>query len=55
MKKIIIILFIVLGIIDFLYGIFYGDRISIFVGPAIVLIALYIARDMYKQQRKEKS
>jgi len=48
MKKFSIILFIVLGIIDFLYGIFYGDRISMIAGPGIVLIALYIARDMNK-------
>jgi hypothetical protein len=51
MKKFFIIIFIVLGIIDFLYGVFYGDRISIIAGPGIVLIALYIARDMNKEPK----
>jgi hypothetical protein len=55
MKKFIIILFVVLGIIDFLYGIFYGDRISIIAGAGIVLIILYIARDMNKGQKKGKT
>jgi inner membrane protein involved in colicin E2 resistance len=55
MKKFILILFIVLGIIDFLYGIFYSDRISIFAGAGIVLITLYIARDMNKEQKKGKN
>jgi inner membrane protein involved in colicin E2 resistance len=54
MKKYILILFIVLGIIDFLYGIFSGDRISIIAGAGIVLITLYIARDMNKGQKKGK-
>ncbi len=36
MKKVILILLIVLGIADFLYGIFYQDRISIIAGAGIV-------------------
>jgi inner membrane protein involved in colicin E2 resistance len=44
MKKVILILLIVLGIADFLYGIFYQDRISIIAGAGIVLIALYITK-----------
>jgi hypothetical protein len=54
MKKYILILFIVLGVADFLYGIFYEDRISIIAGAGIVLITLYLARDMKKKQNKGK-
>ena len=53
MKKFILILLIVLGIADFLYGIFYGDRISIIAGAGIVLVTLYIARDKNKGRRKD--
>jgi inner membrane protein involved in colicin E2 resistance len=52
MKKVILILLIVLGIADFLYGIFYQDRISIIAGAGIVLIALYITRNLKKDQKK---
>ena len=54
MKKYILILLIVLGIADFLYGIFYKDRISIIAGAGIVLITLYIARDTKKEKKKVK-
>jgi len=54
MKKVILILLILLGAGDFLYGIFYGDRISIFAGAGIVLVTVYIARDMNKGRKKGK-
>lgn len=55
MKIFIIVIFIVLGVADFLYGVIYGDRISIIAGIGIVLITLYIARDMKKDRKKGKN
>jgi len=54
MKKVILIFFMLLGVVDFLYGIFCKDRISIIAGAGIVLITLYIARDMKRGQKKGK-
>ena len=42
MKKFVLPFFIVLGVLDFLYGIAFGDRISLIAGGAIVAISLYI-------------
>jgi hypothetical protein len=42
MKKFVIPFFIVLGALDFLYGVIVGDRISLVAGAAIVAITLYI-------------
>jgi len=42
MKKYIIPFFIVLGALDFLYGVALGDRISMIAGGAIVAITVYI-------------
>jgi hypothetical protein len=44
MKKLVIPFFIVLGALDFLYGVIFGDRISIIAGGAIVAITLYILK-----------
>jgi hypothetical protein len=42
MKKFVIPFFIVLGALDFLYGVAFGDRISMIAGGAIVAITVYI-------------
>ena len=48
MKKLIIPFFIVLGAFDFLYGVIFGDRISMIAGGAIVAITLYILKTKNK-------
>jgi hypothetical protein len=42
MKRTVLIFFIVLGALDFTYGVVTGDRISIIAGGAIVVITVYI-------------
>jgi len=42
MKTFALTFFILLGALDFVYGVAAGDRISIIAGGAIVAIALYI-------------
>ena len=42
MRNAALIFFIVLGVLDFLYGIVAGDRISLIAGSAIVGITVYI-------------
>jgi len=42
MKKIILPVLIVLGALDFVYGVASGDRISMIAGGAIVAIGIYI-------------
>jgi hypothetical protein len=42
MKIFFLILFIVLGALDFLYGLLYKDQLSIVAGFAIVVISVYI-------------
>jgi len=42
MKKFFLPFFIVLGALDFVYGVVTGDRISIIAGGAIVAIIIYI-------------
>ena len=44
MKKFILPFFVVLGALDFLYGVAFGDRISMIAGAAIVAITLYILK-----------
>ncbi|MBN2398429.1 MAG: hypothetical protein JXI32_08605 [Deltaproteobacteria bacterium] len=44
MSKSFLIFFILLGAGDFLYGIFSSDRISIFIGAVIIVLATYVAR-----------
>ena len=44
MKKVVIAFFLILGILDFLYGIFFRDNVSIIAGAAIVAITIYIVR-----------
>jgi len=34
--------FIVLGILDIIYGLLMDDRISLLMGPALIVIAVYI-------------
>ncbi len=48
MKKFVIPFFIVLGALDFLYGVIYGDRISVIAGGAIVAITLYMLKNKKK-------
>jgi hypothetical protein len=42
MKPFFLIFFIVLGALDFLYGVLYKDQLSIIAGGAIVAITVYI-------------
>ena len=44
MNKYVFVFFIVFGLIDFLYGIFYHDQISLVVGPVIIAITVYMAK-----------
>ena len=44
MKKFVIPFFIVLGVLDFLYGAIFCDKISMLAGAAIVAITLYILK-----------
>jgi hypothetical protein len=51
MKIFFLIFFIVLGALDFLYGLLYKDQLSIMAGGAIVVIAVFI----WKKKKKEGS
>ena len=42
MKPFFLIFFIVLGALDFLYGVLYEDQLSVIAGGAIVAITVYI-------------
>jgi len=42
MKKFILPLFVVMGALDFVYGVAFGDRISMIAGGAIAAITIYI-------------
>ncbi|MGB8426782.1 MAG: LPXTG cell wall anchor domain-containing protein [Desulfobacterales bacterium] len=45
MKKLLLpLVFAALGLLDFLYGLYRGDRVSILVGLVMVGIAVYIIR-----------
>ena len=44
MKKFAILFFMLLGGIDFVYGVIVGDKISIIAGAAIVAISVYILK-----------
>ena len=44
MKPFFLIFFVVLGALDFLYGVLYKDQLSIVAGGAIVAITVYIWR-----------
>ena len=35
--------FIILGVLDIVYGLLMNDRISLFMGPILILIAVYLA------------
>jgi hypothetical protein len=43
MWKIAPVIFIVLGILDIIYGLLMNDRISLLMGPILIVIAVYIA------------
>jgi hypothetical protein len=51
MKIFFLIFFIVLGALDFLYGLLYKDQLSIMAGGAIVVITVFI----WKKKKKEGS
>ena len=51
MKIFFLIFFIVLGALDFLYGLLYKDQLSIMAGGAIVVITIFI----WKKKKKEGS
>jgi len=42
MKKLVLPFFIVLGALDLMYGVVFGDRISVIAGGAILAITIYI-------------
>jgi inner membrane protein involved in colicin E2 resistance len=44
MKKYAIIIFLILGIFDIIYGILTGDKISLFIGGLMVVISLYVVK-----------
>lgn len=44
MNRFFVIFFMIVGMGDFLYGIFSGDRISILVGGVIIALTIYVAR-----------
>jgi len=44
MKKFFLPFFMVLGVLDFIYGVVFSDRISMIAGGAIVAITIYIWR-----------
>jgi hypothetical protein len=43
MNKYVFVLFVGIGLADFLYGIYAQDRVSLIVGPVIIAITAYIA------------
>ncbi|MFZ0131781.1 MAG: hypothetical protein WAK95_04515 [Desulfobacterales bacterium] len=43
-KRLLPLAFAALGLLDFLYGLYRSDRVSIFVGLSMVGIAVYIIR-----------
>ena len=42
MKPLFLIFFLIIGALDFLYGLMYKDQVSIIAGGAIVAITVYI-------------
>ena len=44
MKKLVIAFFLILGTLDFIYGVIFRDNVSIIAGAAIVAITIYIVR-----------
>jgi hypothetical protein len=54
MKPFVIILFIGLGLGDFIYGLYHGDTISMVVGPLIIGITIYIALSKKNNREKEE-
>ena len=48
-RKIALTVFVILGVLDIAYGLFAGDRISLLMGPILILIAVYIAVRERKQ------
>ncbi|MFZ0611441.1 MAG: hypothetical protein WAM73_04315 [Desulfobacterales bacterium] len=49
-KRLLPLVFATLGLLDFLYGLYRGDRVSILVGLAMVGIAVYIIRNAGSQK-----
>ena len=45
--------FVIFGVSDFIYGIFFKDRISILIGGLIVFITFYIANKKSKGEKDE--
>ncbi len=41
--------FIILGVLDIVYGLLMNDRISLFMGPILILIAVYLIARERKQ------
>ena len=48
MNRYFIAFFMIVGAGDFCYGIFFKDRISVFVGTTILILTIYVARKQRK-------
>jgi positive regulator of sigma E activity len=53
MSRYFVIFFMFVGAGDFLYGIFFKDRISVLVGAIILILAIYVARKQRKETKDE--
>lgn len=54
MNRYFIVFFMIVGVADLLYGIFSGDRISIFVGGGLTILTIYVARKQWNQRKNER-
>ncbi|MBW2599750.1 MAG: hypothetical protein JRC60_06680 [Deltaproteobacteria bacterium] len=55
MNKYFIAFFMIVGIGDFFYGIFFKDQISVLVGAIILVLAIYVARRQRKSTKDEEA
>ncbi|HON38010.1 MAG: hypothetical protein ACOX3E_16035 [Desulfomonilia bacterium] len=50
-QKVVLVIFIILGVLDIVYGLLMDDRISLLMGPVLIIIGLYlIARERKQAQ-----
>jgi len=55
MNRSILIFFIVLGMADLVYGLWYGDRISVMIGVVIVVVTLSIMKKNKEEKKNSTS
>jgi len=53
MNRYFIAFFMIVGVGDFFYGIFFRDRISVLVGAIILILAIYVALKKGKTKKDE--